>query len=96
VQNTDQRATCTWNEAVSVGADKQLEFKVTANKAGVFQNRATVFTTMPGVANVSTTAPVTVVVSLALSGRILEHSHVAAVTISELRATSTDQGVNTV
>jgi hypothetical protein len=68
VQNMDQRATCTWNEAVTVGADKQLEFKVTANKAGVFQNRATVFTTMPGVSNVSTTAPVTVVVRLVLSG----------------------------
>jgi hypothetical protein len=45
-----------------VGADKQLQFKVVASKPGVFQNRATVTTTVAGIANQTTTAPVTVVV----------------------------------
>lgn len=61
VQNSDQKATCTWNEAVGPGDDKLLQFRVTANKTGTFQNKATVLTTVPGVANQTATAPVTVV-----------------------------------
>jgi hypothetical protein len=61
VQNTDQKATCTWNEPVGPGDDKLVQFRVTANKTGTFQNRATVLTTMPGVVNQTATAPVTVV-----------------------------------
>jgi hypothetical protein len=61
VQNTDQRATCTWNEPVGPGDEKLVQFRVTANKTGTFQNRATVLTTMPDVANQTATAPVTVV-----------------------------------
>jgi hypothetical protein len=61
VQNTNQRATCTWNEPVGPGDEKLVQFRVTANKTGTFQNRATVVTTMPGVANQTATAPVTVV-----------------------------------
>jgi hypothetical protein len=61
VQNTDQRATCTWNEPVGPGDDKLVQFRVTANKTGTYQNRATVLTTMPGVANQTATAPVTIV-----------------------------------
>jgi hypothetical protein len=61
VQNSDQKATCTWNEPVDPGDDKLVQFRVTANKTGTYQNKATVLTTMPGVVNQTATAPVTIV-----------------------------------
>jgi hypothetical protein len=78
IQNTDQKVTCTWNQSVAVGAGKQLLFRVVASKAGVFQNRATVFTTVPGVTNQTATAPVTVTVRMLLQ-QARQHSIAALV-----------------
>jgi hypothetical protein len=47
----------------------------------VLQNRATVTNPMPGVANVSATAPVTVVVSLVLCEKIVGWLHVGLVAL---------------
>ncbi|KAF6262366.1 hypothetical protein COO60DRAFT_1636040 [Scenedesmus sp. NREL 46B-D3] len=61
VQNTEQKVTCTWNEPIGPGDEQLVRFSVTSNTTGTFQNSATVLTTMPGVANETATAPVTVV-----------------------------------
>ncbi|WIA18464.1 hypothetical protein OEZ85_009921 [Tetradesmus obliquus] len=61
VQNSDQRVTCTWNESVGPGNDKVVQLRAVASKAGTYTNKATVFTTQPGVANQTANADVVIV-----------------------------------
>jgi hypothetical protein len=60
VLNNDQRVTCTWNEEVGPGDEKVEQLTAIASKAGTYVNKATVFTTKPGVANQTATANVVV------------------------------------
>jgi hypothetical protein len=53
--------TCRWNEDVAPGEDKVVQLTAIASKTGSYVNKATVLTTMPGVANQTSTATVVII-----------------------------------